>query len=96
MNTIKVCCVDSGDNHPYSLVFDIIADYDQNVLSWDMHSGHGAAQIDWVEHHKQAPNDVAQKLLEAYTSYYAGWSDHTPEEYVLVSIDEFVNHYWEA
>lgn len=96
MSTIKVCCVDSGEDYPYTLVFHEHADYNANVGAWDMHSGHGAASIEWVIEQKNAPNDVAKSLLDAYAFMYAGWGDHTPNEYELVSVDEFVNQYWEA
>ena len=65
-------------------------------LCWDIHNSHGSCSMDWLQEQSDAPHEMAQSLLDAYKFMFAGWSDHTPEEYVLVSIDEFVNHYWEA
>lgn len=96
MNKIRVSCVDSGEGYPYSLVFDFVADYNQNLSSWDMHSGHGSASIEWVEEQKDAPNDIAFELLDAYKHLYAGWGDHTAQEYELVSISELSANYWEV
>lgn len=94
MNTIKVCCVDHGDIYPPSLVFDTAwDDWNELVASWDAHSGHGGASIDWVEHHRQASDDVAQDILATYIKLYEPYQEE-PVEYRLVGIDEFVNIYW--
>lgn len=95
MNTIRVCCVDHGDIYPPSLVFNIVADYNENLTSWDAHGGHSAASIDWVEHHRQASDDIAQDILATYVRLVSQYEEE-PVEYQLVNIDDFVKQYWEV
>lgn len=94
MNTIKVCCVDTI---PHTLVFMIPHVYEGDTfLCWDIHNSHGSCNMEWLQEQADAPNGIGDNLLYSYERMFAGWSDHTPSEYELVSVDEFVNHYWEA
>lgn len=95
MDKVQVCCVDAI---PFTLVFRIEAvEHNPDVfLCWDIHNSHGTAYLDWLEEQTDAPHEVGFSLLYAYQRMFSYWSEHTPTEYELVSVQDFVKLYAEG
>jgi hypothetical protein len=92
MDSVKVVCVRNKEYDVLTLVFNIVADYAQNLESWESQGGHGPASIDYVEHCEIVPADQAQDYLDSYTRLY----DVGDTKYELVSQSDFINEYFEG